>query len=153
MRRPSAAVDNSTSTPAAITYPDRARVQTIGASSKFARRYRSGTPQIQFGGLNVAHCPKFRSQQQSVASRLIAGSKVDGNAVYELAGEKLGIIKEIYFEKPSGKVEFAALTFGGALGAGEKFHPLPWEALDYDTDKDGFVVAIDDEGPERFANV
>ena len=26
---------------------------------------------------------------------------------------------------------------------GEKYHPVPWQALDFDTDKDGFVVDID----------
>jgi hypothetical protein len=25
---------------------------------------------------------------------------------------------------------------------GEKYHPLPWRELDYDTGKDGFVVGI-----------
>lgn len=80
--------------------------------------------------------------KQSTDSSLIAASKVDGKAVFDPTGEKLGTIKEIYIDKRSGEVEFAALAFGGVLGMGEKFHPLPWRELDYDVGKDGFVVAI-----------
>ncbi|HWE98215.1 MAG TPA: PRC-barrel domain-containing protein [Caulobacteraceae bacterium] len=79
---------------------------------------------------------------QSTDSSLIAASKVDGKAVFDPAGEKLGTIKDIYIDKRSGEVEFAALAFGGVLGMGEKYHPLPWRELDYDPGKDGFVVGI-----------
>jgi sporulation protein YlmC with PRC-barrel domain len=81
--------------------------------------------------------------KQSTDSSLIAASKVDGKPVFDPSGEKLGTVKEIYIDKRSGEVEFAALAFGGVLGMGEKYHPLPWTELDYDTDKDGFVVDID----------
>ena len=80
---------------------------------------------------------------KSTDSSLIAASKVEGKPVFDPAGEKLGTVKEIYIDKLSGEVEFAALSFGGVLGMGEKYHPLPWHALDYDTDKDGFVVDVD----------
>ena len=80
--------------------------------------------------------------KQSTDSSLIAASKVDGKAVFDPAGEKLGTIKDIYIDKRSGEVEFAALAFGGVLGVGAKYHPLPWRELDYDTSKDGFVVSL-----------
>ena len=35
------------------------------------------------------------------------------------------------------------MSFGGFLGMGESYHPLPWDALDYDTDRGGYVVNID----------
>jgi hypothetical protein len=35
------------------------------------------------------------------------------------------------------------MSFGGFLGMGESYHPVPWDALDYDTAKGGYVVAID----------
>ncbi|HWD68218.1 MAG TPA: PRC-barrel domain-containing protein [Caulobacteraceae bacterium] len=80
---------------------------------------------------------------QSTDSALIAASKVEGKAVFDASGQKLGTVKELYLDKRSGEVEFAALAFGGVLGMGEKYHPVPWQALDFDTDKDGFVVDID----------
>jgi len=87
--------------------------------------------------------------KQSTDSSLIGASKVEGKPVFDPNGEKLGNVKEIYLDKVSGKVEFAVLAFGGARGVlGEKYHPLPWNALDYDTAKDGYVVDIDKDALE-----
>ena len=33
-------------------------------------------------------------------------------------------------------------TFGGFLGMGEKYHPLPWQTLTYDTELRGYVVNV-----------
>ena len=81
--------------------------------------------------------------EKSTDSRLIAADKVEGTAVYDRQGEKLGTVKDIFIDKMSGKVEFASMAFGGLLGIGERYHPVPWSALDYDTHKDGFVVDMD----------
>lgn len=43
-------------------------------------------------------------------------------------------------DKVSGKVAFAVMSFGGFLGIGEKYHPLPWSTLTYDTAQGGYVV-------------
>ena len=42
--------------------------------------------------------------------------------------------------KRSGQVEYAVMSFGGFLGMGESYHPLPWKALTYDTRQGGYVV-------------
>ncbi|MGH7025456.1 MAG: PRC-barrel domain-containing protein [Caulobacteraceae bacterium] len=86
--------------------------------------------------------------KQSTDSALIAASKVEGKQVFDVQGEKLGTVKDIYLDKHSGEVEFAALAFGGVLGMGEKYHPVPWQSLDYDIDKDGFVIDIDKQALE-----
>ena len=74
--------------------------------------------------------------------RLIASNKVDGTAVYDPAGEKLGHVHNFMVDKRSGQVEYAVLGFGGLFGMGENYHPLPWNTLTYDTDKGGYVVSI-----------
>ena len=76
-------------------------------------------------------------------SRLIAADKVEGTDVYNSAGEKLGAVRDVYIDKRSGQAEFASIGFGGFLGMGEDYHPVPWRLLDYDTGKDGFVVDLD----------
>jgi hypothetical protein len=73
---------------------------------------------------------------------LISASKVQGTAVYNLEGQRLGHVEDLMLHKLSGKVAFAILSFGGFLGVGEKFHPLPWSVLTYDTGKTGYVVPM-----------
>ncbi|MDD7972792.1 PRC-barrel domain-containing protein [Roseinatronobacter alkalisoli] len=45
-------------------------------------------------------------------------------------------------EGHSGRVSYAVMSFGGFLGIGERYHPLPWDTLDYDTALGGYVVNI-----------
>ena len=76
-------------------------------------------------------------------NRLIASDKVEGTAVYNHAGERLGTIQNFMVEKRSGKVEYAVLRFGGIFGLGSDYYPLPWEMLTYDPAQGGYVVNID----------
>ncbi len=74
--------------------------------------------------------------------RLIASNKVEGTAVYSPDGESIGSVHNFMVDKVSGKVSYAVLSFGGFLGIGERYHPLPWEALKYDPDFGGYVVNV-----------
>jgi hypothetical protein len=84
---------------------------------------------------------------QSVATdetnTLISSDKVEGTAVYNREGEKLGSIHTLMVDKVSGKVAYAVMSFGGFLGIGDRYHPLPWNVLSYDTRQGGYVVALD----------
>lgn len=75
--------------------------------------------------------------------RLIASSKVEGTAVYNRAGERLGAVSHFMVDKRSGQVAYAVMSFGGFLGFGGHCFPLPWHALTYDTSKRGYVVDLD----------
>jgi hypothetical protein len=46
-------------------------------------------------------------------------------------------------DKVSGRAIYAVMSFGGFLGMGEKYHPLPWATLKYDAQKGGYVVNLD----------
>ncbi len=76
---------------------------------------------------------------------LIASNKVEGTAVYNEDGDKLGTIHNFMVDKLSGQVEYAVLSFGGLFGLGNDYYPLPWDSLTYETDMDGYVVDIDKE--------
>jgi sporulation protein YlmC with PRC-barrel domain len=76
-------------------------------------------------------------------SRLISADKVEGTAVYNPAGEKIGKIENIMIDKQSGKVAYAVMSFGGFLGIGDKYYPLPWSMLTYETRLGGYVVNLD----------
>jgi hypothetical protein len=73
---------------------------------------------------------------------LIMAHRVNGTPVFNQTGERIGHIEDLSIDKRSGQVVYALLSFGGFLGIGEKFHPLPWAVLDYDVGKGGFVVPI-----------
>ena len=75
--------------------------------------------------------------------RLIAASKVNGTGVYNIAGEKLGSVYDVMIDKRSGKVEYAIMSFGGFLGIGDSYHPLPWHILTYDEAQGGYLVNLD----------
>lgn len=55
----------------------------------------------------------------------------------------LGKVYNFMVNKRSGQVEYAVLSFGGFLGIGDNYHPLPWKALTYDTQMGGYVVDLD----------
>ena len=86
-------------------------------------------------------------------SSLIAGSKVTGTNVYNTVGESIGSIYDVMIDKKSGKVAYAVMSFGGFLGIGNEYHPLPWSMLKYDTGKGGYVVNLSKsqlEGAPRY---
>lgn len=76
-------------------------------------------------------------------SRLIASNKVEGTAVFSRDGERLGSVHNFMVDKASGQVAYAVMSFGGFLGIGDSYHPLPWNSLTYDTAKGGYVVDLD----------
>ena len=76
-------------------------------------------------------------------SRLIASNKVEGTAVYNREGERLGSVYNFMVDKMSGQVAYAVMSFGGFLGIGDSYHPLPWKNLHYDTTAGGYVVDLD----------
>jgi len=76
-------------------------------------------------------------------NRLIASNKVEGTAVYNRDGEKLGSIYNFMVDKQSGRAEYAVLQFGGLFGLGSDYYPLPWDVLTYETAQGGYVVNLD----------
>jgi sporulation protein YlmC with PRC-barrel domain len=80
--------------------------------------------------------------QETLSHDHIRATTVRGTDVYNPDGEHIGSIDDIVIGKVSGKAEYAIMSFGGFLGMGEKFHPLPWQSLTYDPDRGGYVVSV-----------
>ena len=81
--------------------------------------------------------------------RLISSQKVDGTACYNRNGDRLGTVDHLMIDKYTGHVEYAVMSFGGFLGIGESYHPLPWRVLTYDTNLGGYVIDVDRSRLER----
>ena len=90
-----------------------------------------------------------RPLETDETDRLISSEKVDGTAVYNRAGEQLGTVHHLMIDKYTGHVEYAVMSFGGFLGIGESYHPLPWRALSYHTQMGGYCVDMDRSRLER----
>jgi hypothetical protein len=73
---------------------------------------------------------------------LIGSDKVEGTAVYGADEQRIGTIQRIMIDKISGKVAFAVTSFGGFLGIGEDYYPVPWPSLKYDTRLGGYRAVI-----------
>lgn len=76
---------------------------------------------------------------------LIGSDKVDGTAVYGADDRKIGTIQRVMIDKVSGKVAYAVVSFGGFLGMGEDYYPLPWANLTYDTRLQGYRVGVTED--------
>jgi hypothetical protein len=76
---------------------------------------------------------------------LIGSDKVEDTNVYDTKGEKMGSIKRVMIEKKSGQVAYAVLSFGGFLGLGADYYPIPWASLNYDTRLGGYRLDITEE--------
>jgi hypothetical protein len=76
---------------------------------------------------------------------LIGSDKVEGTTVYDAKGEKMGSIERVMIEKRSGQVAYAVLSFGGFLGLGADYYPIPWASLSYDTNLGGYRTNITEQ--------
>jgi hypothetical protein len=83
------------------------------------------------------------------STNVISSDRVEGTAVYSTTDDKLGSIENLMIDKVSGQVRYAVLEFGGFLGIGTDRYPLPWSTLKYDTNKDGYVVPLEESRLEN----
>jgi hypothetical protein len=86
---------------------------------------------------------------------LIGSDKVEGTTVYGADGEKIGSIERVMIDKPSGKVSYAVLGFGGFMGLGNDHYPLPWQSLKYNTELGGYQTMITEDqiqGAPKYAS-
>jgi len=81
----------------------------------------------------------------AASSDAIRAKAVLGTSIRDTSGEKIGKIEDIVLDKLSNNIVFAIVGFGGFLGMGEKYHPIPWSALKYDEREGSYVVPFSRE--------
>jgi hypothetical protein len=87
----------------------------------------------------IASSPTVQSRE---TTSLIGSDKVEGTAVYGADQKKIGTLERVMIDKISGKVAYAVLSFGGFLGMGEDYYPVPWATLKYDQNLGGYLVNL-----------
>ena len=75
--------------------------------------------------------------------RIMAADTLEGDKVFNNAGDELGEITNIMIDVPNGRVAYAVLSFGGFLGMGNKLFAVPWDVLQLDTESKCFVLDVD----------
>jgi hypothetical protein len=76
---------------------------------------------------------------------LISSDKVERTSVRRSDGDKLGTIEDVMIDKRSGRVAYAAMSFGGFLGLGSQYRALPWSALRYNERLDAYELNVSDD--------
>ena len=92
-------------------------------------------------GLGISGASSSGSVFSDETDELIASNKVEGTAIYNHQGERIGTLHHFMVGKRSGQVAYAVMSFGGLFGLGENYYPLPWNELTYDTSRGGYVIA------------
>ena len=73
---------------------------------------------------------------------LIGSDRVEGTNVYRSDGTKIGEIERVMIDKMSGQAAYAVMGFGGFLGMGTDYYPIPWSLLTYNDKLGGYEVNI-----------
>jgi sporulation protein YlmC with PRC-barrel domain len=72
----------------------------------------------------------------------LSSGTLKGDKVVNEAGEHLGNIEEFIIDLQDGRVAYAALSFGGFLGMGDKLFAIPWNALKLRVHEHAFLLNI-----------
>lgn len=80
---------------------------------------------------------------------LICSAKVEGTAVYDPDGKKLGRVETVMLHKTTGRVEYAVVRLPGGLVSGETYRPVPWADLRYDEAAGGYQIDADRQALKR----
>ncbi|MDX2266146.1 MAG: PRC-barrel domain-containing protein [Hyphomicrobiales bacterium] len=78
-------------------------------------------------------------------SGLISSADVHGAAVYGADRERIGQIDRLMIDALSGKISYAVVSFGGFLGFGHSHYPVPWPALKYDAEFEGYITGVTEQ--------
>ena len=69
--------------------------------------------------------------------------EVIGRKVINPQGDNLGKVEEVMVDAIPGRVAYAVLSFGGFLGVGDKLFAVPWTALEWNPERQAFVINAD----------
>lgn len=72
-------------------------------------------------------------------------SKIVGADVRDQHDRKIGKIEDLILGSSRGDIAYAVVSFGGVLGVGNRYHAIPWQALQPNEDGGYYVLHADRE--------
>src|SRR5690349_19364347 len=79
------------------------------------------------------------------ARRYIESDRVEGTAVYDARGHRVGEVKRLIIEKVTCQLAFVIIAFQSFSGVGEDDHALAWNKLHYDQALEGYRTHVTEE--------
>lgn len=78
--------------------------------------------------------------------KIVSASTLAGYRVRSHNNEDLGAIEEILLDPETGRIAYAVLCFGGALGFGDRLFAIPWDLLTLNAADRALVLGWDHDG-------
>jgi sporulation protein YlmC with PRC-barrel domain len=89
------------------------------------------------------------TQLQGFSGSPQKATAVIGTDIVNAKGDNLGEVKDVVIDPSTGRVAYAVVAFGGFLSMGEKLFAVPFNALNYNEDKNEYVLNISKERLEK----
>jgi sporulation protein YlmC with PRC-barrel domain len=78
-------------------------------------------------------------------TKAIRASRVIGTKIYAQSGEGIGQVEDVVLDKTSKRIMFAVVSVGGVVTTSDSYFPVPWSMLDYNEEKEGYVMPCSKE--------
>ena len=93
--------------------------------------------------------PGVGGDADALGPYVTAADALEGDAVVNRAGEKLGRVEKIILDVPGGRIAYAVLSTDGCIHLGARLLAVPWRALTPDPESNCFVLDVSKEKLER----
>jgi hypothetical protein len=84
---------------------------------------------------------------------LISSEHVVGAKIYDASGKEIGEIDHLMIDKISGHARYAVVNFCGFMCLRPGHHPLPWNSLKYDKEREGYLANVTEQLLEAASGV
>jgi sporulation protein YlmC with PRC-barrel domain len=86
---------------------------------------------------------KSKEGVEVVVAHTFRASDIMDMDVRNTKGKEVGAISDLVVELNSGEIRYAALSFGGFAGFGDKLFAVPWKAIQFKFDEDDHYLVVD----------
>lgn len=76
------------------------------------------------------HQANYAPMSQTTPGKTVRASEFLGANIHNPKGETIAEINDLVLDPVDGKIRYAAVTYGGFLGLGDKMFAVPWSAIE-----------------------
>lgn len=93
-------------------------------------------PAQRLNDRNANRAGQLGSLDETAPGGMVRASQLIGMNIYNNQEESVGEINDLVINSQTGRVEYAAVTYGGFLGLGDKMYAVPFQAFSTKADAD-----------------